>query len=303
MPAVLINEAERDALDGQPFFVRCLYVFGIRPHMDYRSGLVGVARGISWQSLAEALYVEPHQGETDAGTPSKARVRRAAERLEKLGLVVNRSEGKRLVFHCLLADTDHSARNKPGTNPAQTRHSEGGTHPGTPEPPSGAAFIEQPGTDPGTNPAHPVQAKPGIPPESGIREKNRTVPLAREDRFAQAKHTPSHHGEWMDFLLTQGFALHEVQSPKLIQGLREWVEKGVTVEDARTCVAYANAKCGKGRPGHPTYYLSFMPEVLQAKAAGSRLNITGGNGNGARPQRRKAPADIFAEGVAGAFEH
>lgn len=126
---VRLNDREMEALQGLPWFARCLYVFGIRPYMDYRTGLVGAVRGISWQSLAEALYVEPHQGETDSGTPDKSRVRRAAARLEKAGLIENRSQGMRLIFLCLAADTDQSARNKPDTNPTQTRHSKPGTPP------------------------------------------------------------------------------------------------------------------------------------------------------------------------------
>ena len=77
---VRLNDREMEALQGLPWFARCLYVFGIRPYMDYRTGTVGIVRGVSWQSIAEALYVEPHQGETDSGTPDKSRVRRAAAR-------------------------------------------------------------------------------------------------------------------------------------------------------------------------------------------------------------------------------
>lgn len=160
---VRLNDREMEALQGLPWFARCLYVFGIRPYMDYRTGTVGIVRGVSWQSIAEALYVEPHQGETDSGTPDKSRVRRAAARLEKAGLVVLRSMDKRLVFQCLLADTDQSAPNKPDTNPTQTRHSEADT--ATPN--NGAAFP----AEPDTNPTHPEPAEPDTPPVSGIRKE------------------------------------------------------------------------------------------------------------------------------------
>lgn len=159
---VRLNDREMEALQGLPWFARCLYVFGIRPYMDYRTGTVGIVRGVSWQSIAEALYVEPHQGETDSGTPDKSRVRRAAARLEKAGLVVLRSMDKRLVFQCLLADTDQSAPNKPDTNPTQTRHSEADTA----NPNNGAAFP----AEPDTNPTHPEPVEPDTPPVSGIRK-------------------------------------------------------------------------------------------------------------------------------------
>lgn len=158
---VRLNDREMEALQGLPWFARCLYVFGIRPYMDYRTGLVGAVRGISWQSLAEALYVEPHQGETDSGTPDKSRVRRAAARLEKAGLIENRSQGMRLIFLCLAADTDQSARNKPDTNPTQTRHSKADAANAN----SGAGFTGEPDT----NPTQTRHSKPGTPPVSGIR--------------------------------------------------------------------------------------------------------------------------------------
>lgn len=161
---VRLNDREMEALQGLPWFARCLYVFGIRPYMDYRTGTVGIVRGVSWQSIAEALYVEPHQGETDSGTPDKSRVRRAAARLEKAGLIALRSMDKRLVFQCLLADTDQSAPNKPDTNPTQTRHSEADTA----NPNDGASFQ----AEPDTNPTHPEPAEPDTPPVSGIRKKN-----------------------------------------------------------------------------------------------------------------------------------
>ncbi len=160
---VRLNDREMEALQGLPWFARCLYVFGIRPYMDYRTGTVGIVRGVSWQSIAEALYVEPHQGETDSGTPDKSRVRRAAARLEKAGLIVLRSIDKRLVFQCLLADTDQSAQNKPDTNPTQTRHSKAGTANAN----SGAGFAGEPDT----NPTQTRHSKPGTPPVSGIREE------------------------------------------------------------------------------------------------------------------------------------
>ena len=65
-----LSDAELSALRGLPYFVRCLYVLAIRPYMDFRTGVVGLGPRISYRALAEALYVEPHQGEIDAGPPS-----------------------------------------------------------------------------------------------------------------------------------------------------------------------------------------------------------------------------------------
>src|SRR5690606_1017870 len=160
---VRLNDREMEALQGLPWFARCLYVFGIRPYMDYRTGTVGIVRGVSWQSIAEALYVEPHQGETDTGTPDQSRVRRAAARFEKAGLIVLRYIHKRSVFQGLLAYTDQSAQNKPDTNQTQTRHSKADTASSN----SCAGFTGEPDT----NPTQTRHSKPGTPPVSGIREE------------------------------------------------------------------------------------------------------------------------------------
>lgn len=166
--AFRLGDRELELLQGLPHFVRSLYLFGVRPYMDYRTGLVGVVRGISWQSIAEALYVEPRQGETDSGTPDKSRVRRAAARLEAAGLIVNQSQEKRLIFFCCAADTDQSVANKPDTNPTQTRHSEADTA----KPSAGAGYAEEADT----SPAYPQEAKADTPPVSGIRKRHTSSP-------------------------------------------------------------------------------------------------------------------------------
>jgi hypothetical protein len=52
---------ELSALMGLPYLQQVTYLLGIRPYMDATTSLVGIKRGISYQSLAETLYVEPHQ--------------------------------------------------------------------------------------------------------------------------------------------------------------------------------------------------------------------------------------------------
>lgn len=62
MRSFQINDEEREALRGLPMLAREIYVFALRPFMDFATGIVGERRGISWKSIAEELYVEPHQG-------------------------------------------------------------------------------------------------------------------------------------------------------------------------------------------------------------------------------------------------
>ena len=146
-----LSDDEIAAMEGLPYMHRCLYIFGIRQHMDYETGITGIKRGISWQSLREEIYVEPHQGRVNSGSPSKDQVIRAAEFLEKLGIIINMSEGMRLIFKCVLATRDKSVQNKPATNPLRK--------PATRKANNGEPFSNKP--------AIPKTAKPAIPPVSG----------------------------------------------------------------------------------------------------------------------------------------
>ncbi len=113
-----IMELEQDALEGLPYFHRVLYYEGIRPYMDYATGIVGQKRRISYQSLAEELYIEPHKG-YQSGSPCKSKIRRGLKGLENAGLI-SKVEGEcGLVFKCALATWDFSAQNKVGTQSAQ----------------------------------------------------------------------------------------------------------------------------------------------------------------------------------------
>jgi len=111
-----INSEERAALYGLPHMYQLVYLLGIRPYMDYATGVVGVKRGISYQSLTEELYVEPQPG-IKAFKPSIQQMRRAVYGLEKKGLVYRESEGKQLILKCVLATADYSVQNKADSKP------------------------------------------------------------------------------------------------------------------------------------------------------------------------------------------
>jgi len=98
----LISDDELAALCGLPHSQQLAYLRGIRPYMDVKTGLVGVKRGISHQSIAEQLYIEPHQG-IKSGSCSRAQVRRALSALERVGAISLQSEGLRLILKCNLA--------------------------------------------------------------------------------------------------------------------------------------------------------------------------------------------------------
>ncbi|KTC72335.1 Legionella vir region protein [Legionella birminghamensis] len=114
-----VNDKELDALCGLSYIQQITYLRGIRPYMDRNTFIVGIKRRISYQSLAEVLYIEPHQGITESGSPSRQQIRRAVKGLERSGLIIIQSFDKHLILKCLLADISYCVQNKPGTNPTQ----------------------------------------------------------------------------------------------------------------------------------------------------------------------------------------
>ena len=114
----LINGDELAALSGLPHIQQLTYLRGIRPYMDVKSSMVGIKRRVSYQSIAEQLYVEPHQG-IKSQSFSRDQVRRAVSGLVRAGLVSIESEGMHLILKCKLAARDFSVQNKAAINPPQ----------------------------------------------------------------------------------------------------------------------------------------------------------------------------------------
>ena len=114
----VITENELAALSSLPHIQQLAYLRGIRPYMDMKTGVVGIKRGISLQSIAEQLYTEPHQG-IKSVSYSRAQVRRALAGLERAGVISLQSEDMKLILSCPLASRDFSVQNKAVTKPSQ----------------------------------------------------------------------------------------------------------------------------------------------------------------------------------------
>lgn len=112
-----ISSFEKEALLGLPYIQQLTYLLGIKPYMDSQTALVGIKRRISYQSLSEALYIEPHPG-VQSGSPSKAQLRRALKGLERAGLISIQSGEKQLILKCLLGGKDIFDQNKAVTKPS-----------------------------------------------------------------------------------------------------------------------------------------------------------------------------------------
>jgi len=305
MAAGLVLTAEEyAALDGQPCAVRWLYVV-IRKRMDFSTGLAGAkaGAGISWQAFREELYVDPGRGIVDSGAPSKTAVRRMAERLANAGLIRNESKGKRLVIRCLMAAVDQgsgpgghsSAQNKPGTNPAQTRHTDHDTrtetNPGTADQATvsmrGIALPVATGNElgtgnhkqPGTNPAHHEPEKPGTPPLSVIRSGSSSSseysPRTHVDPVSPETNTQSQtdpaplFAVFADLARQYGakvdFRQEAVRGVRSVPMIRAWAADGVTQKDVREVVAIVVS-----RPDCPV----FRPEYLAGAMADYRAGVS-----------------------------
>jgi hypothetical protein len=111
---VLLSDDELDVLVGLSPLNAHLYVFGIRRYMDYKTGIVGIKRGISYQSLSEIGSTNEEQGRHTSKCNKLTRniIRRSLENLEKVGLIkrdsIRTKDKKKLILTCVLARTDLS---------------------------------------------------------------------------------------------------------------------------------------------------------------------------------------------------
>ena len=109
-----ISHKEVSTLLGLPYLHQITYLLGVRPHMDRKNNLVGVNPLISYQIIAEALYIKPYPG-IKSSKPNKQQIRRIIYHLEKIGLIAIQSEDQTLILKCLLANYHPGVQNKADT--------------------------------------------------------------------------------------------------------------------------------------------------------------------------------------------
>ena len=167
------NDLEDGQLQGIPLAAQVFYLRGLRRHMDYENGLVGVKRRTSWQALSEVVYVEPHQGAGATGALGKQQIRRLATVLERAGLVEIRSDtkSKRLVFFLPLAFTDHSVQKNTDTKPTHPEMPDTDIDTGTRKSNNGGPSAEKADMDSDTKPTHPEMPDTDRHPISDIKDK------------------------------------------------------------------------------------------------------------------------------------
>ncbi|WP_057384031.1 DnaT-like ssDNA-binding domain-containing protein, partial [Pseudomonas aeruginosa] len=217
MPSFQINDEEREALRGLPVLAREIYVFALRPFIDFATGIVGERRGISWKSIAEELYVEPHQG-IKGGEPSEKELRRALVWLQKVGLVGPNLAERRLIFELPKASRDQSVRKKVGTKWAD----EVGSYAGGSEPSNYAAFMEEEGRYLGGGESEKVGTPPvsDIPPTTPPRE----APQPGQRFPMHDAWLPSARG-WPATLTRNGMKNYQLRDEDLLEFRSYWINR------------------------------------------------------------------------------
>ena len=246
-----LNKTELQFLAGKRYILRALYIFGIRQYMDYKTGITGIKRRISWQSLREELYVDPQPGIKDSGNPTESKVRRAAEQLEKEGIIHKILHPHHLIFECVLATRDKSVQKKADIKPTLQADIKADSQ--NPMPYIGIFGKADINTDILKS---PFLEKADTHPVSDINtEEKRWADTELDNKCPTA-------GEWQQFLIERGFAMHYVLGkPKVMQMLKGWEAEKLTIANARTAFDCAENNL-QGLPASPMYYAGFVKEVL-----------------------------------------
>lgn len=116
MDYLIYQTKELEALNGLPHIQQIAYFAGIRPFIDFTTGIVGIRRRISYQSIKEAVYIAPAPG-IKSGSHSREQIRRAVKSLERIGLIIIQSDESHLILECPLANTPKFDQNKPDIIP------------------------------------------------------------------------------------------------------------------------------------------------------------------------------------------
>lgn len=106
---IAIEMEELDVLRGLDHTITALYLY-FKQHMDYETAVIGRKRRISYQSISEALYIEPRAG-VKGQTFSKQTIRGLIGQLEKHGLVAKLS-AETLIFKLPLVQTPKNVQKK-----------------------------------------------------------------------------------------------------------------------------------------------------------------------------------------------
>ena len=293
---VYINRRELQALMGLRWDARLLYLQELRPRMDVRTGVVGVAATICLRGMVEALYVEPLQGRRASDTPEATikSVRGALAELERAGLI-RRQAGDKLVFLLVIAS-------KTQVRPKYDGHDDGHDD-GRAKPVISQRVNAYDGHDDGHDDGHTSEiTKIDISlaqSSSAVSTELHEPALHDADlNFDDIPVVPNRADQWVVVFQRLGFALHLLKTPKLMPHFVDWVQQGVSVPLVLRAVAHGRAN---GNPATPLYFVPIVRQFWQAQADGESprgsargSRLAAGGGRGGRGSRVPAEDAVWA---------
>lgn len=253
---VLLSDEELNELRKLPSFHRSIYVFGIRPYMDYKTGIVGIKRGISYQSLIECAECDATQGRHKTKKISRQTIRRGLELLEKTGVITRQSivgkDEKKLILKCNFALND-LIRSKydgammalpVGANDGSSKKQENIINKG----------IKQ-----------ELKTYDGSDDEKSHIEMMALHPVSGKDSKVVLREQPEilkEIGDYVEVFENAGCDRSNFGNTRAIEMLRVFKKDGVLLEDVKTVLEAEKLKTG-GLLNAPTYY---QKPIIRAKS-------------------------------------
>lgn len=299
MSSYRISDEEREALRGLPLAARVLYVEGLRPHMDYRTGEAGEQRRITYQQLREVLDVEPVPGVPTPPQASDDQIKRLLATLERAGLIkresvritAGESTRARLVVRFLIAENDaiEKQRDTCVQNQAATRPP---LQADTRTPHNNAEEIKDLIGSGNAQAADPKGSRPPRPPESG---KDKDDALLTRVRAREGGHGAL--AERRTWLGQQGWPLAVLQTASVIALAKDWAVREVPPDVLTAAVDVARQRFGGELPHSPMYLKKIVDELVSEQQRGDDRGRTQGRGRAAeiRPRRLSAAEQAIAD--------
>lgn len=235
------NDAEDEALQGLPLRAQIIYLRGLRRHMDYQTGIVGIKRKISLKSLSEVSQEVVNKQFKDA--PTKNAIRASLEQLKKVGLIERIGDEDQLIFFLKMADVQRSVQNNHDTTTTQPRHRDSNTE----ETSNDAAFEH----DHDTTTTHPKPANHNthqITDKQILKDKKKLLDVGDKTRLRAASSKPF-LPDWLNKEAWELFEQHRKSKRKSLTDLSRplMIEKlnGLSADEQRQVIEYS---IGAGYP-------------------------------------------------------
>lgn len=295
MSGYCISDAELAALYGLSHAAQLLYLRGLRPWMDYATGLAGEARRITYQQLREALTVEPVPGVPATPARSDDQIKRLLAELERAGVIKRCSVSAgsvtaprlHLRVRCLIAETDagsadqdRSVQNQAATRPPL----EAATRPPLEQPQE----INDLHDSSAVRPPRPDEARPPRPPVSDRDDG--------DDRAGErARASQTEFGRRQAWISRQGWPVAAIHTAKVVSMVRGWADAGVPLEVLDMALDVARRTNGGALPRSPMYLQPVVAQITQQQGASDGQQRSGANGGRGRPAGRGGIAERCAE--------